>query len=135
MSEFEYIGCFFDYDELSGLVKSIRTNPLLNEKFNPHVTFKYMPDKVDVKLFGTKVKVTVTGYGNNGENEGLKVSLSCENEVLNKMIEKIEVPHITLSVSKNGAAVNTRYVDFNDIPSFEITGTYGGFTKGKVIIS
>lgn len=134
MSEFEYVGCFFDYDLLSDAVKSIRNNPLCNQKIYPHVTFEYMPEKVKTELFGTEIKVTVTGYGNNGENEGLKVSLNSENETINRMIEKIEVPHITLAVSKSGFAVNTRYINFSDIPPFEITGHYGGYIKGQGVV-
>ena len=127
MQKFEYVGCFFDYEELKGMTASVRKFPLEVEKTTPHITFEFGPETVDESLFGTEITVTVIGYGNNGENEGLKVTLTSDNDIINEMIKKIPVPHITLSVSENGKAVNTRYLDFTSIHPFTIKGYYGGF--------
>lgn len=127
MHDFEYVGCFFDYGELAELVAPIRKNALKNDKPTPHVTFEYKPDTVLVELFGTAICATATGYGNNGENEGLKVVLSSDNEIINRMSSSIEVPHITLAVSDTGQAVNTRYLDFEPIAPIKIVGWYGGY--------
>ena len=126
MNKYEYIGCFFDYNELAEKVKQIRKNPLESEKKKPHVTFEYGPSHVDTELFGTQVFVSITGYGNDGENEGVFVELLCDNEKLNNMIEKIEVPHITLAVSRGGKAVNTRFLKFEPITPIQIVGYFGG---------
>ena len=127
MQKYEYVGCFFDYNELSEIVKDIRQNILENEKTTPHVTFEYNPSSVDTTLFGEKIIVSIIGYGNDGVNEGVRVTLSCDNEKINNMIEKIAVPHITLSVSANGKAVNTRFLSFKPIDALCIIGYFGGY--------
>ena len=81
----------------------------------PHITFSYKPDKVEESLFGTAVRVWITGYGNDGRNEGLKVKLECEDPVLQKMSEQIKIPHITLAVSKGEKAVNTSRLKFEPV--------------------
>lgn len=126
MHNYEYVGCFVDYQELSELVAPIRKNALPNNKPKPHVTFVYKPDTVLTELFGTAITVTITGYGNDGENEGLKVSLASDNDTINAMSKQIPVPHITLAVSDSGQAVNTRYLNFADIDPIQIIGWYGG---------
>lgn len=126
MSNYEYVGCFLDYAELSEKVKDLRQNPLQNEKYKPHVTFEYKPISVNKELLGQKIFVTIIGYGNNGENEGLQVSLSCDNELLNSMIQNIDRPHITLAVSSSGKPVNTKFLDFYPIEPIHIVGVYGG---------
>lgn len=126
MHPYEYIGCFFDRDELFQKVAHIRKDPLSNEKTKPHITFVYAPQTVPEELFGAPVAVTVTGYGNDGHNEGLQVVLTANDPVLNKMIAQIPVPHITLAVSDDGQAVNTRYITFSPISPFEITGHFDG---------
>ena len=126
MCEYEYVGCFFDYDELTKAVKQLRQFPLECEKLSPHVTFEYKPSYVDTSLFGTVVFVKIIGYGNDGENEGVLVTLTCDNEELNRTIKKIKKPHITLSVSKKGKAVNTKLLDFKSVEPIYISGYYGG---------
>ena len=126
MSIYEYVGCFFDCEELFSAVSHLRREPLKNEKKKPHVTFLYAPSEVDTSLFGTEIEATVTGYGNDGENEGLLVTLSCREPRLAKDIEKIAVPHITLAVSDSGQAVNTKRLSFSPVAPVKITGHYGG---------
>lgn len=126
MELYEYVGCFFDYIELSEKVRSIRKNPLPCEKPKPHVTFVYGPSQVDTDLFGTEILATVVGYGNDGENEGVLVTLSCQDPRLTEMIEQIPCPHITLAVSQTGQAVNTRYLEFQPVEPVEIWGRYSG---------
>lgn len=127
MANYEYVGCFFDYEELSLKVRSLRRNPLECEKLCPHVTFEYAPNAVDTSLFGEKIFVTINGYGNDGINEGVRVTLSSENKRINDMITNIVCPHVTLAVSKAGKAVNTRYLAFDDVMPIHIVGRYGGY--------
>lgn len=42
--------------------------------------------------------------------------------------------HITLTVSREGEAVNTRELEFSEITPVRITGIYGGCTEEKEII-
>ncbi len=126
MPNYEYVGCFLDYKELLEKVRELRYNSLPNEKVNPHVTFEYHPASVDTCLFGEKIFVAILGYGNNGENEGLQVTLSCGNKQLSDMIKKIDRPHITLAVSSSGQAVNTKYLEFKPVDPVYIVGCYDG---------
>jgi len=126
METYEYVGCFLDHATLAQAVQSLRTSPLKNEKRTPHVTFEYNPACVNTDLFGTPIRVTVTGYGNDGENEGLRVVLTSDDERINAVIRGIPVPHITLAVSDTALAVNTRYLHFEDVAPIQLTGAYGG---------
>lgn len=128
---YSYVGCFFEYEKLKKAIADIQRVPLEKEIKFPHITFEYMPSFVDKSIFGEKIKVIIYGYGYDEENEGLKVRVSSENVVLNEMISKIEIPHITLSVSKNGSPVNTKKLNFTPIPEIEITGVYGGYSETK----
>ena len=120
-----YTACFLDYDELWAKIGHITNGRYERVIRDPHITFCFKPDEVDLSLVGTKVKVLITGYGYNGMNEGLGARLITDNEKLNALYKKIEVPHITLTVDKRGRAVNTRYVDFEPIPVIEISAVFG----------
>ena len=131
--KYHYIGIFFNYEELHNKIKMIG-NRLERRIINPHVTFMYKPDTVDESLFGEKVKIKIIAYGNNGDNEGFKVELFTSNKHLQKMINNIPVPHVTISISDTGKAVNTRFLDFVPLNnSIEIEGKFGGFVDAKVI--
>ena len=88
-------------------------------------------------------KFNVIGYGNDGKNEGLLVELVsveipdindifCDVHEMYLLAKSIPVPHITLSVSKDGKPVDTGKLNFDQpIPDeFKdqiIIGTFGGF--------
>lgn len=131
---FHYIGCFFSANELLEKLKPYRRKPLERTISEPHVTFIYKPNEVDECLFGTDIHVTIIGYGNDGKNEGVKVSLSSDNPKLQNMIEKIEVPHITISVGLGAEAVNTRNLVFTPISEIQITGKYGGCLVSREVV-
>lgn len=119
-----YTGVFFD--------KALTDNGKLDKQIAfPHVTHKYKPAEIDRSLFGQVVIFKVIGYGINAENEGLLVEVAEASEEMKKALAEIEVPHITLSISANGKAVNTRYLDFELCTPWYIGGYYGGFEKGK----
>lgn len=119
-----YTGVFFD--------KALTDNGKLDKQIAfPHVTHKYKPAEIDRSLFGQVVIFKVIGYGINAENEGLLVEVAEASEKMKKALAEIEVPHITLSISANGKAVNTRYLDFEPCIPWYIGGHYGGFKKGK----
>ncbi len=131
MENYKYVGCFIEHTLLADAVRHCRTNPLKHEKAFPHITFHYRPQTVDKTLFGTKIIVTIIGYGFDEQNEGLLVTLNSDNEKINDMIQQIPVPHITLSISDDGQAVNTRYLSFEKTDPIEIIGSYGGFEEGE----
>ena len=128
MVTYEYVGAFISRYKLEQAIACIRRTPLKCAVMNPHVTFEYKPLHVDVELFGRYIDVRIVGYGCDGKNEGLAVEVFSEMPELKQKIERIPVPHITLSTSADGKAVNTRYLTFYDVPPIAIAGTYGGFS-------
>ena len=132
---FIYVGCFVKHQDFYTAIKEIRKNPLENDIENPHITFTYKPIDVNQSLFGKPIQIVIVGYGNDGENEGLRVQLHSSNSLLQAMIEQLDVPHITISVGNEGKPVNTKKLLFEEIEPIEMIGKYGGFTKwGKVIV-
>lgn len=132
--KYVYVGCFIPYKLLQEKIHEIDCVHLERMIKDPHITFVYKPTEVDEKLFGEKIKIIITGYGNDGKNEGVKVRLESDNPQIDEMIRKIEVPHITLSVSRTGKPVATRYLSFSPIEEITLTGTYGGYdVNGNVV--
>ena len=128
-----YVGCFVRFDVLKNAIGGIRIAPLENDIQYPHITFAYKPNSVDKNLFGEEIQVVITGYGNDGVNEGLKVELFSNNPVIQEMINRIEHPHITIAVSNEGKLVNTKHLEFSSVSPIPLVGKYGGYTKwGKI---
>ncbi len=134
---YKYIGCFVNKQELEEKLSSIQRNKLDISILNPHVTIMYHPDYVDESLFGTTVKIWIVGYGYNDDNEGVKVNLITEEKsYAQDLLKGIEIPHITLSISNKGQAVNTRNISFWDIENpIYIEGVIGGYTYDDMVIS
>lgn len=98
-----------------------------------HITTEFKPAKSHEHLYGQQATFVITGYGNDEVNEGYKVKLvSCESDELRELYEAISIPHITLSISPEGKAVNTKNLDFEPIDEFTILTKFGGFL-GKPI--
>ena len=135
-SKYHYIGYFLPQKEVLSYAGAVSTGHLFRIITIPHVTFVFEPGYVDESLFGEKVRVEVTGYGNDGRNEGLRVNLYSENRVLTDMIDHIEIPHITVSVGEGGRAYDTRFLKFRPIEPFELEGVFGGYMEnGSVVCS
>lgn len=133
---FKYIGCFVDFKQFHTYIDGIRKHPLQKNIEYPHVTFAYKPETVDTDLFGTEIAITIIGYGNDGENEGVLVTLTTDHGRLNEMIKQIAVPHITIAISKGAEAVNTKNLYFEAIEPVAITGIMGGYLEnGTVCLS
>ena len=94
-----------------------------------------MPQNANESLFGQTAEITLTGYANNGKNEGFQVEVSSECDELNAMASKVRVPHITISICKDGAAVDTGSLKFEPIDPIKISGVFGGFTNRKDVIT
>ena len=98
-----------------------------------HITTEFKPAKTHEHLYGQQATFMVTGYGNDEVNEGYRVKLvSCESDELRELYEAIPIPHITLSISPEGKAVNTKNLDFKPIDEFIVFTKFGGFL-GKPI--
>ena len=129
-----YIGCFLDPQEFEKKIALIGADRLERVIDCPHVTFVFAPKQVDSSLFGQSIGVRITGYGKNAKNEGVAVTLHTQNPTLQKMIDDIPVPHITISVGPEGVPFETRFLEFRDIPPIDLWGVFGGMTdKNRVI--
>ena len=132
-NQYHYIGCFVDRETLLRCVRTVSTGHLERLIEAPHITFVFEPDTADESLFGEKIRVRAVGYGNNGDNEGLKVEIYAENKKIASMADEIEVPHITLSVGKKGRAYDTIYLEFSDIEPFVLDGVFGGYRQDGTV--
>ncbi len=132
--KYRYIGCFVSSQELFEKVDGLRWDPLERTIETPHVTFAYQPQQVDDALFGALVDITINGYGNDGYNEGVRVTLTSANPTVMALYEEIAVPHITLSVSWDGRPADTQFLDFEPVEPVHIQGIFGACTdRGKVL--
>ena len=136
MGKILYIGCFFDPEKLEKALAGCQRTPLSQKIEVPHVTFAFRPETVPAELFGTAVTVRAVGYGNDGANEALAVEFLAVPEGLEALASRIPVPHITLSVSKTGKPVNSRYLTFTPMEPITLTGRFGGMeVSGRVCYS
>lgn len=132
---FLYIGCFPDPKEFAEKIDLIGSERLEKVIDCPHVTFVFAPKQVDTSLFGQRVCARITGYGKNAKNEGVSVTLQAQNPTLQKMINDIPAPHITISVGPDGVPFETRYLKFRDIPPIDLWCVFGGVTDKNQVIT
>ena len=126
-----YAGLFVDPNELYRKVQPTLEKPIEI----PHITTAFKPDLSQLHLdqLGNDAKITAIGYGNDGKNEGLLVKIEADDPELQATCDTLETPHITLSVSDEGRAKDTAFLDFSPLEHpFEITGRYGLFGQGIV---
>lgn len=129
--KYRYIGFFVDREELLHVAERLSPDRLFKTISRPHVTVKHLPETVDTSLFGEQAEITITGYGNDGNNEGFEIEISTKNPMLQEKLDKIEVPHITLSIAEGAKAVNTRYIKFSPITPVKIIGIFGGYVSDE----
>lgn len=121
-----YTGWFLDPNQLRQALCGLPSHRLSKEIATPHVTLAFRPKEVFSSCFGTRATITAIGYGNDGENEGLLVTVQPEAEPLRQVLSSVSVPHITLSTSDTGKPVNTAKLDFIPISPIVLNGIYGG---------
>ena len=126
MNKIKYIGVFFDSEELP---KGLLDNDIQHK----HITLKYHPADEEVALFthfiGKEVTVHIVGYGNDGQNEGLFVSL--DNTIPYMGADR---PHITLSIADGAKAVNTAYIQTTETRDGIVTGHIGFFVDDNNVV-
>ena len=133
--KFNYVGIFIPAEEVYAATENVGAR-LQKRIQHPHITFAYRPEEVDESLFGEEVTIRVFAYGSDAQNEGVKVDICTDNAKIQEAFGKIEVPHITLSISEDGKAVNTRFLDFKNIEPFTLKGRFGGYMfDGTVVAS
>lgn len=126
MEKMKYVGCFLDKDEITELAGAHRPLGLARPVAHPHVTFLYRPEETPYDQFGAPVTLRVVGYGRDEENEAFAVTFEELPAGLADLANEIRCPHITISVSETGKAVNSGNLEFHPIPPFTLRGIFGG---------
>lgn len=140
-----YSGLFINPDEI---YSKFPTN-LSHRIRDPHVTVAYRPDvdKVFLDSLNSSADITVIGYGNNGENEGLLVKVKASDPIIQKTLDERVDPnrlgeikpvrmHITTSIADGAEAVRTKELNFLPLENpVKLTGNFKIFRKDGVLIS
>lgn len=134
-NKYRYIGLFVSQQEVLRCVSPMKGERLSRVIEHPHITLAYMPVDAHESLFGQTAEITLTGYSNDGMNEGFLVEASSECDELNAMIKKVRIPHITVSVSEDSEAVDTAFLNFEPIEPVKINGIFGGFTHYMNVVT
>jgi len=127
-----YNGLFVDPEELYSKAQPTLAKPIKT----PHVTTAFKPNlsQLNLEQLGSEARIIAVGYGNDGKNEGLLVRVEADDPVVQEACDALKTPHITLSISKDGQAKNTAFLDFSPLEHpIEITGRYGVFAQGKAV--
>lgn len=90
-----------------------------------HVTTEFRPKVTHEEFYGSTAVFEVIGYGNDSINEGYLVKPISGDAI--GLLDSVEVPHITLSVSTEGKPVNTKNLDFHPCERFQINATFNAF--------
>ena len=129
-----YSGIFVNREELYNKAPAHLKNTI--EK--PHVTTNFAPDETQLHLesLGSESKITAIGYGNNGKNEGLLVKVESDDPIIQKAIDSVKVPHITLSYSDGSHPMYTSDLEFTPLSEpFELSGEYCLHLKNDTLIN
>lgn len=107
---------------------------LARDVADKHITINFKPKQAHSLLYGTKAMFKIIGYGNDGVNEGYLVkmlSVETDNQEDGKMLWELynewDVPHITLSLSNEGQAKKTKFLEFTPVEGDIIEGIFGGY--------
>ncbi len=134
-NEIHYTGLFLDFDYMWSKLGHITMGRFERVIKRPHITFLYKPEVSDYSLVGTVADVIITGYGYDDENEGVSVKIETDNKELDRLLQDIDNPHITLTVHPEGHTVNTKNLDFYPVPIVRLKATYGVVTDSGELIT
>ena len=140
-----YLGLFIDRECLDYALEGVdRTKGSKDKKpiLAPHITLAYKPSQKDVprELFGKQFVLVADGYGYDEENEAIRAHLEpdvgaadFDKETFDKIQKMLDArgitTHVTLSISENGKAVNSKNLDFRPINPVKIGCVLGGHIK------
>ena len=128
-----YEGIFFEDKKSLDTIFSLEKKHLdiIHDKI--HCTFKYEPKNHEIfdDIVGNTYEVKLISYGYDDNNSGFEIELP--KKLLKYYINyeesnnnKLKVPHITASISKNAKAVNTKNLQFKPLAKpYTIKGKFG----------
>lgn len=122
----EYVGLFIDEDGIKDLKNNEKCR-LVKLPKSFHLTLEYKPKNLDSykNILGKSFKIKVVGYGSGSKNSGYLVELPDELLYYYKNTDKngeIKPAHITMSLSNDGHAVDTAFLNFQQIDPFYVSG-------------
>ncbi len=131
--EFKYIGFFVDREEVLRELeeRGLAGRHLYRMIEHFHVTVEYRPGDHHEELFGRTIELTAFAYANDGSNEGVAVRMRSQDPDLQRLADRVAIPHITISVAEGGESVNTGKLDFEPMEPFILKGVFGGFDVDK----
>lgn len=145
MENYRYVGLVFSGEGRMKLEQAIAKLPFKRLEnpvgefvlFIPGTCFiENRAKNVHEELFGSEVTVQVIGYGRSEEAEAFR----CEflytgyHPEFDDILRRVEIPHITISLGKEGRDRNSASLAFRPISEpFFITGKYQGFNTLKEI--
>lgn len=132
MNKVSFTAIFLEEDSASLLLEN--GERLENIKSEMHVTLSLGNSKlVSDDWMGKRVKLIVDGRGMSDTNEGYRVILPEEILAMYSQMET-RVPHITVSLSKEGRAKDTKDLVFQPISPFVVRGRMGlQLSNGEII--
>lgn len=115
---------------------------------DPHITTAYRPEseKIILDALGSGADIRAVGYGNDGHNEGLLVEVAADNSAVQRMLVERVAPdddgelksvpmHITLSISDDAEAVDTKKLNFQSLAEpVSLYGEYKLFMKDGTLV-
>ena len=131
-----YFGMFFDKSASKIIYENEKVH-LENLPNNFHCTFEFAPKEYNLlnEVIGKEVSVTLVGYACNGKNSGFEIEIPENIKMYFKNFDntgKLKIPHITTSISKEGKAVDTANLYFEELDEpIIIKGKFGYFIKDR----
>lgn len=120
---------FFINSEIRGALE--------NDIEHKHLTTEFHPKKTHQNLYGCAVVLHASKYAIDANNEGYYIDrISTSYRELDDLFNNIEVPHITLSISKTGKPVDTAKLDFENGCPIDTTfqAYFGAFTGDEYLL-
>ena len=128
-----YYGVFFDRADVSETADALRDGqgafPLAKEIAMPHITFGFRRAVPFSFVTGADVRVRCIGYGNDGRNEAILVSLDDDCSFENAY-RGVDAMHVTVSVSEGTAPSNSAYIPFAAVDGTHVLRGKTGWFDG-----
>lgn len=110
------------------VIKLMAEEPLDIFTDKPHITISNSVSPEMRQLFGTPIIVEITGYANDGKNEGLSCRVQSIKPEMQAILDRVKLPVITLSIKKGERAANTRRLEFSEFNMpYVCKGYFGGY--------
>lgn len=98
---------------------------------NMHIRYSFRPDCDASELYGRYVVVRVIGYDTDGKDKCYIVKFIASNSLkIKEIFDSIETPYITPTIADDTKPINSRALNFVELPEeeqFVLGATFGAF--------